>query len=211
MIDSELPESSVGGHQLLDRLLPPPPSDPPVNKDVAKACVLAHEAAKLYEHHAAGPFIANDDVCNSAVYAAKTLATRIAHLDLVTALQEALAPVEARLRADFQALRADMQGVREDLGKEARRSRRLAAIAWNSDSSSGAFESVPFANFDDPVTAPHNLPTLHSLDAINGLEDEPLRAYVRGYYPGIEAANIERAQCIALVLTAIGAFKHTRE
>lgn len=57
----------------------------------------------------------------------------------------------------------------------------------------------------------HNLPTLHSLDAINGLEDEPLRAYVRGYYPGIEAANIERAQCIALVLTAIGAFKHTRE
>lgn len=52
----------------------------------------------------------------------------LAHLDLVTALQEALAPVEARLRADFQALRADMQGVREDLGKEARRSRRLAAI-----------------------------------------------------------------------------------
>ncbi|KAL4256266.1 hypothetical protein AB1N83_010416 [Pleurotus pulmonarius] len=100
--------------------------------------------------------------------------------------------------------------VREDLGKEARCSRRLAAIAWNSSSPSGAFESVPFANFDDPVTAPHNLPSLHSLDAVNGLEDEPLRAYISGYYPGTEAANIPRAQCINLVLTAIGAFKHTR-
>ncbi|KAF9493095.1 hypothetical protein BDN71DRAFT_1508944 [Pleurotus eryngii] len=204
----QLPELSVGGHQLLDRLLPPPPSDPPVNEDVAKAYVLAHETARLYEHHAAGPFITNDDVCNSAVYAAKILATRTAHMDLVTALQEALAPVEAPLRADFQALRADMQDVREDLGKEARRSRRLAAIV-GATFSTRTFESVPFANFDDPVTAPHNLPTLHSLDAVNGLEDEPLRAYVRGYYPGTES-DIERAQCIALILTAIGASKPTR-
>ncbi|KDQ22361.1 hypothetical protein PLEOSDRAFT_171759 [Pleurotus ostreatus PC15] len=221
----QLPVLSASGHQVLDRIFPPPPSDPPVTADVAKAWFLAYETARLYvlsqygnvEHHTGGPFITHEDLCNTAVYASQIIGTRTVQLDLVAALREAIAPVEARLHADMQSLRADMQGlradmqqVREDLGKESKCSRRLAAIARNSNSPSGAFESVPFANFDDPVTAPHNLPSLHSLDAVNGLEDEPLRAYVSGYYPGTEAANIARAQCINLVLAAIGAFKHTR-
>lgn len=56
----------------------------------------------------------------------------------------------------------------------------------------------------------HNLPPLHSPQAIDELGPHHLRAYVRGYHPNLQAPG-DRNECIKLVLTGIGAYGHVRE
>ncbi|KAL0960380.1 hypothetical protein HGRIS_005421 [Hohenbuehelia grisea] len=221
----ELPVLTPQSLQVLK--VPPAPADPPVSRDIAKACLLFQDASNRATHHHDGVLISDDDICNAATYATQLLATRVGQRDLqadiVAAIENAmpamLQPIQdslALLEANSQQTQGDIQRIKADLTavkRDIRHNRRISALTWNNNArptNTASFEIVPFANLDDPTAAPHNLPPLQSPAHIRELRRHLLRAYVRGYHPGLEAPHSDE-ECIRLVFRGIGAYSHVRE
>jgi len=83
--------------------------------------------------------------------------------------------------------------------------RRMAAITWNRSRGSGRearLEVVPFESGDDPTTAPHNLPPLSTVKAVQNLAAAPRDLYFEGYYP--ESPLPPAADRIPRILAALG-------
>ncbi|KAI0073901.1 hypothetical protein K474DRAFT_1710318 [Panus rudis PR-1116 ss-1] len=228
----ELPVLTPQSLQVLK--VPPAPADPPVSGDIAKACLLFHDASSRATHHDDGVLISDEDICNAATYATQLLATRVGQrdlqADLVAALGNIMPAMLQPIRDDLALLRDEMKQTKgeiqqtkgeiqrikvdlKDVKREIRYTRRISALTRNSNArptDTAIFEIVPFASLDDPTAAPHNLPPLQSPEEIRGLRRHPLRAYVRGYYPNLEVPHSDE-ECIRLVFCGIGAYSHVRE
>ncbi|KAL0945152.1 hypothetical protein HGRIS_004304 [Hohenbuehelia grisea] len=192
----ELPVLTPRSLQVLK--VPPAPADPPASRDIAKACLLFQDASNRATHHHDGVLISDEDICNAATYATQLLATRVGQRDLqadiVAAIENAmpamLQPIRdslALLEANSQQTQGDIQRIKADLTavkRDIRHNRRISAL--------------------------HNLPPLQSPVHIRELRHHLLRAYVRGYHPGLEAPHSDE-ECIRLVFCGIGAYSHVRE
>ncbi|KAF7424962.1 hypothetical protein PC9H_010273 [Pleurotus ostreatus] len=189
------------------------PDDPPNPANVAKAYILLNQASSRAIHYLDGRLISDDDICKVATYATQLITTRTGRPDIrdevVAALRDTMPTLLQPVRNDITRVKTELAGARRDI----RRNGRLIGLTWNGNSrptDTATFEIVPFPNFEDPTTAPHNLPPLHSPQAIDELGPHHLRAYVRGYHPNLQAPG-DRNECIKLVLTGIGAYGHVRE
>ncbi|KAK9357772.1 hypothetical protein V1504DRAFT_442632 [Lipomyces starkeyi] len=154
--------------------VPPQPGEPPSDQDLAAARTycdggLTDDKRPTYEEFR-DAFRYLDEVKER---------TRAARGD---PLQEVLRGIR-EIQEDMRQVRRDIRRMQE---AQTDMSRRLNTVEENraADGERILFRIVPFNDGSMPTEHPHNLPPLHTLAAIEGLNFDQLREYCAGYEVG---------------------------
>ncbi|KAF5376740.1 hypothetical protein D9615_007882 [Tricholomella constricta] len=180
-------------------VLPVAPSDPPSERNVARAALLHSQAINQYGRDR----ISDGEMARVAVYnhnVVESVAGKPAWLEeeISNGISRTFGaqPGEAmnleRLLAPIKTSLAAIQ--------------RSNAIMHNflfSSSGMGTLEIVPFKDGEDPTKEPHFLPALTSLQSVNDLSDAEVRAYYDGYDGTLPLVRTTEA-CRAAILVKLG-------